>query len=276
MVLIKKIAVRLLLVSLALLYSVELKAENFESKPAELKTLESKNFYESKKQNFKIEEIRYRALKETALTLSVQTAVKWKYERIISCLKGIEDELDRIFNFSFVLIENGKILPPVILEVQSGMKFESDELSVSSAVMYKIEKDAKLVSLAPNWREYLIKEFKVIEEVDPVLYPKNESEKKVWKKYTNQGWRIGVDQADDLFGYRLNELTRDLRGMVKFKILASQKIVSVPVLAEGKLGVQVNGKILDIDQRVFRLTQPVKFNEVKNWEPIVASTNQSP
>lgn len=276
MVLIKKIAVRLLLVSLALLYSVELKAENFESKPAELKTLESKNFYESKKQNFKIEEIRYRALKETALTLSVQTAVKWKYERIISCLKGIEDELDRIFNFSFVLIENGKILPPVILEVQSGMKFESDELSVSSAVMYKIEKDAKLVSLAPNWREYLIKEFKVIEEVDPVLYPKNESEKKVWKKYTNQGWRIGVDQADDLFGYSLNELTRDLRGMVKFKILASQKIVSVPVLAEGKLGVQVNGKILDIDQRVFRLTQPVKFNEVKNWEPIVASTNQSP
>jgi len=62
----------------------------------------------------------------------------------------------------------------------------------------------------------------------------------------------------------MTRLMSAFRGILRFKMLADKGLVSVPVLAQGDLGVQVGDNVLNVDQKTFRITVPAEFKRLEN------------
>ncbi len=217
-----------------------------------------------------VKKLRPKALRETARTLGIQKGTKWRYEQIIGELKKYRVYLDQIFDFGQLLLHEGKVLPPVIIQARQGYNIESEKKATSVDAVYKILKGASLISNPPSWRDYLVRNYVSFQDSQVGIVPQNEEERKIWEKAAENGWVIGVKNADRLYSHNLHELARDFKGILLFKILDEKNIVSVPMLAQGKLGIQVRDKRLDVDQRIFRITKDSVFNpKINEWKPKV-------
>ena len=247
-----------------------LAVSNDSEEPVPLKRLKEKNG-RSLGQELKEEvdqDVRFKAIRETATTLAVQTAVRYQYSRFNEEMESLSRALDKLYDFSLLLAHDGAVQPPVIVEANNALQIKSSVKSVSSRKVYKIIQDAKIVSVPPTWRHYLIKKFDAIESVNSVLLPRTPQERSIWRDAVVKGWSIGIQQAQRVFDANLNQLNRDFMGLVTYQRLAAQGIIGVPMVAEGEYGVKIRDKVLDVDQRIFRITQPAKFNEVDKWQPI--------
>ena len=101
------------------------------------------------------------------------------------------------------------------------------------------------------------------------MLPKDAAERKVWASSVASGWQEGVAQANRLFDTHLARLRRDYLGMTRCKLLALQGVIDIPLLAENRLGVTVNGRMLSVGERVFRIPSATDFQAVGNWKPIL-------
>ncbi len=212
-----------------------------------------------------IKDLRLRVLRRTAFTVGVQAGAHWRYEEIDKTLRRNTRVLDRIFRFGPLLLDHGRVLPPVIASVRGGMRLDSARRGSSVIQNYRILKPARLVSMPPSWRSYLLRSFPPLSRISRLLLPKNRREWRVWRAAVRAGWAQGVREARAVYESELHTLTRDYVGMVRFHMLATQRIVSVPVLATGDLGIVVNGKRLAIGQRIFRITWPAHFTKPAGW-----------
>ncbi len=212
--------------------------------------------------------VRLNALRMAAKTAAVQAAVKWRYAQILANIESTYGDLDRIFDFRPLLLNDGKVVPPVIVEAESGYKLLSDTSAASVETTYQVIQDARLTTVPPSWRAYLLQSFDAHKSIHPGMLPKDDDEREAWRQAVREGWAIGVTQAEDLFRIGLSRLERDYRGMLRFSILAAQNIVRAPILAEGRIGIQVGERVLDVDQRIFRITQQARFNKPEQWAPI--------
>lgn len=213
-------------------------------------------------------QVRYDAIKQAGTTVAIQTAVKYRYDQLNKKMESMATSLNKL-DFSLLLIHSGKVLPPLIREADKTLRLESDNHSVSSQHVYQIFQREKIVINTPTWRQYMIKEFETIEEVHPLLLPQNSEEQAIWKAGVNKGWELGIQQANNEFYANWNRFVRDFIGAITYHRLALQGVVSVPKVAEGKYGIRINDKTLDIDQREFRITGPTQFNEADKWTPII-------
>lgn len=218
-------------------------------------------------------DLRPEAIREAARTLALQAAVKWRYGQILEELQQNEASISSVFDFRSMLIHNGRVLPPVIVEGQKGLKLESDTVAQSVDVTYRILQPAKFVTAPPHWRDYLWQEFAAEEDVNPAVLPKDSGEREIWKKAAAEGWQKGIVQAEQVYQANLNRMARDFRGMLRFNLLLTQNIISMPLLAEGNLGVQVAGETLDVNQKVFRITMPSQWRRTDEWKPVVSQMN---
>lgn len=209
--------------------------------------------------------LRMTAIQETAQTLGMQSAVRWRYDQINESLEKTATHLDRLYDFRGLMMHEGRLLPPVISVAHGTETLNHDRESTASDTSYEIIDDARIVISAPSWRDYLPQHFEVNNDVNPMIRPRTPEEEAAWKRGVMAGWQEGVRQADALFEINVNRLTRDIRGLIRFHMLAKQHIVDVPQFAVGDLGVTVNGKLLDVNQRIFQITEPVKFNGIEKW-----------
>lgn len=215
--------------------------------------------------------LRFTALREAAYTAAFQAGAKWRQDAINRDLDKNGSILSRIFSFDRVLVEDGRVLPPVIVEDKGKLDIRSDTEAVSALVTYRIEQDAKIIASAPSWRDYLRQEYKAAESIHAAILPKNEIERKVWQESVEKGWDAGIRQANRVFEINLTRLERDYRGMRLASLLAKQGVLRLPRLAEGRFGVQIGDKVLDMDQRVFRLTTQSFFTKETEWTPLIGT-----
>lgn len=217
----------------------------------------------------RISNVRADALKQTAYTLALQQAVRWRYNRIMEALSEQESRLNEIFDFSPLLMQDGKVLPPAITEAGPGYRVESKTQASSVDVVYEIVRPAEMISNAPSWRDYLYRSYASFErgDINVGVLPDNQREREMWQRAAVEGWEIGVRQAQNLYRQNLSKLRRDYQGIIKFRTLAKQGMVSVPIIAEGQPGIEVQGERLSVDRRVFRITQPSFFQKEDRWKP---------
>lgn len=215
------------------------------------------------------QDLRPQAIREAAHTLAFQKAVRWRYKEIVDKLEDQESKLNSLFDFNRLMLNKGRVVPPVIVRADKGFEVKSDELATQVENTYRIIRDARLTSIPPSWRDYLVAEYQSVDKVNPAVLPKDDEEQKIWDQAAREGFEEGLDHADHLYKTNLSRLSRDFRGILRFKLLAEQNIVQVPVMSEGELGVRVEDKVLDVDQKVFRITKESMFNEVKEWNPAV-------
>lgn len=224
--------------------------------------------------NSQINPIRWQALYETALSLGATGALAWRSEQIDKTLGKNQGELNQVFDFNQLLL-NDNVLPPVLVESDNSLNLASDDAIRLSAKTFQILSPAKFVTAPPSWRTYLWMNFKKPSIPDRSLLPKNKAEAELWNRFIREGWQNGIQQANSIFGSNLNRLRRDYNGMVLYRKLLAQGMVSAPFVAKADLGVTGDSKQMSIDDRVLRITSHSELQmDSSKWKPILTNPQQ--
>ena len=221
------------------------------------------------------QDLHQQAVYGAAFGLGAQLGLKWQFQKIWDDLDGHGAYLDQVYNFQPLLLNEGKVLPPVIERADNTYQQSGDNEAQVTDTSYKILRPAKIVPVAPNWRNYFPSASTFVSTMspDPALLPKTDKDKAVWKTGVQDGWNAGLAQANQMAEIDLNRLETDFVGMIRFKKLALQGMVSIPTLADGSLGIVVNGQSLAVNDTVFRLTGESAFQMPTKWRPLPSAEN---
>ncbi len=221
-----------------------------------------------------INPVRWQALYETAMSLGATGALAWRSEQINASLDKNVTELNQVFDFNQLLL-NDNVLPPVLVESDNSLNLASDDAIRLSAKTYRIASPARFVTAAPSWRYFLWMDYRKPGIPDRTLLPKNQGEAVVWNRFIKEGWQNGVQQANAIFASNLNRLRRDYNGMVLYRKLLAQGMVSAPFVAKADLGVTGDSKEMHIDDRVLRITAHSQLQtDSSKWQPILINPQQ--
>lgn len=216
-----------------------------------------------------ISTIRTTALQETALSLGAQGGLACRARQVNCLLTQNSKSLDRIFNFNLMMLPHN-IVPPVLEEGRSILNLDDCQTIRIADRIYKIIKQACFVTTAPNWREYLWLDYPVPDVPYGTMLPKNKCECEIWKCYTAIGWQKGMEQANAIYAANLARLKRDFNGMVLYRTLLTEHMISPPYVARTELGITGDCSNLRINDQVLRITaQPCLQTNSKCWRPIV-------
>jgi len=222
-----------------------------------------------------VSEMRKEAIKEIAGSLGASTGLAFRMNQLKQETNLRAIELDQLYDFSKMTIDNG-VLAPVLTEGLSNYAQSSDDQVRIADKMYKIEQPAKFVSVYPTWRSYLRFSFPSFETPNSAYLPKNDTEKAIWDLAVKEGWDKGVQQANRIFEASYSKLERDYLGMIKYKILLAEGLITPTVIAKQNLGVTGGGKEMSINDQVFRIVDHSALNpNNKDWNVEYPVTNQT-
>ncbi len=219
-------------------------------------------------------QFRMMGIKETALSIGAQSGLAWRAKQINIILDGQVPQLDQIFNFNALILEN-HVLPPVLVESRESLKLDGNNAIRLADHTYKIASQSRFVTTAPNWRNYLAMNYEQPAPPHPSLLPQNAQEQAYWDEYVTQGWQNGIQQANTIYADNLARLKRDYQGMLLYRKLLAQNIVSKPYVAKTELGITSSGSDMSINDRVLRITAlPQLQADSKTWKSIISSDDQ--
>lgn len=215
---------------------------------------------------------RKRAIAQAATGLGAQAGLDWRYGQISALLKDrdIQSILDGTFNFGN-MITTQNVIYPVISEARQSVELSDDgQTARSSKVTWRILYPARIVTTPPNWRAYLYQETRSALNAPEGLMPNNSTEMSVWTTDVCDGFAQGARQADLIFQDRMSRLVRDYSGMMRYKALLAQHVVSAPSVVEGSMGVRIaaGGDKVYVDDRVIRIKENSSFVGVTHWRPV--------
>lgn len=214
--------------------------------------------------------IRYKALTDTATLVGAQGGLAFRSEQINCVLKKQQTLLDDVYNFRALLLKDD-IRPPVLEEGRDELTLNECDSIRAADQIYRIIAQPCFVTAPPNWREYLWMKFCRPESPDITLLPRNCDEAAIWNCYVQVGWQQGMDQANQIFRENLARLRRDFNGMVLYRKLLAQNMVTPPYVAKTELGVTGNDNELRINDRVLRIAETSRLNtKPETWKPVVA------
>lgn len=220
--------------------------------------------------NGKIGVIRYKALSETATLVGAQGGLAFRSEQINCVLRKQQNLLEQVYNFRALLLKDD-IRPPVLEEGRDELALDSCEALRAADQIYRIISPPCFVTAPPNWRDYIWMKFCRPESPDITLLPRNCDEAGIWNCFVQIGWQQGMDQANQIFGENLNRLKRDYNGMLLYRKLLAQNMVTPPYVAKTELGVTGDENELRINDRVLRISATSKLNtNADTWAPVVA------
>jgi defect-in-organelle-trafficking protein DotC len=105
---------------------------------------------------------------------------------------------------------------------------------------------------------------------DVSLLPSTMEEKRVWQASVIEGWANGVAQANQIYADSLARLKRDYQGMVRYRMLLAQNMVSAPQVAQRDLGVTGGGEALSVNDRILTIKAlPSLKSNSGDWMPAV-------
>lgn len=216
-----------------------------------------------------ISSVRLKALRETATQLGARGALAWRSVHLNKTLSKRANELNQIFNFNQLMLPH-HVVPPVLVESSNTLNLANSTTIRLASKTYRIIKPARFATTAPNWREYLWMNYKKPKVPNKTLLPHTRAEAKVWNHYLKIGWKEGLSQADAIFATSLNRLRRDYNGMILYRKLYAQHMVSAPYVAKADLGVTGNSNHLTIGDKILRITSPsaLETNSDK-WQAVI-------
>lgn len=229
-------------------------------------------------------ELKQKEMKSMAMSVGAQNGYVFRMNALKIELDSNKDQLDQIYDFSVIMkLSGGKLeeiylLPPVISITKNltSVSDESDRIRISGT-MYRIDKPARLVTVAPNWRQYLLYD-QPIEIIKPVsnLLPKTPLEKQVWSEAVNEGWIAGNMQAEREMTYRIRKLGADFNGMARYMTLALEGKVTKPIVSSSAQKVDGGGTVMRVDDRIVQLSMPASLNPDDNdWASLILDSRES-
>ncbi len=211
--------------------------------------------------------LRPKAIREAAQLVAIQKAMKWRYEQLIEETERYAYLLDTGFNFSPLLMVNDEdimVMPPVITQANTGMRVENQNLVTTAKSTYEIIENAKYLSTIPNWRIYMMANaFPQAEEPSLAVLPRNAEERIIWQEAIYEAWEQGLQQANELYIVNLNKLVRDYRGISLYHLLVAKSHLSEFSMSSSPATTNIDGDKLFLEQKVFRITNPSRFQIIE-------------
>jgi len=224
--------------------------------------------------------LRMPAMREAAIAYGARAGLAYTTREINKRLVQRSAELTRTYDFQNLMIQGPDgvmIKPPVIVEATEAWESFDDGKTLRVAdTVYEIVEQAHFTSVAPMWQGYLISDFEEAETPPDALLPRDSSEQANWKKWVEQGWRKGQEQAEEIFKLNLNRLNRDFQGMVRYRALLEEGKVSAPIVAEGNLGNTGTGLDMRVNDRAIRITRdPLLQIQPTGWSASATTTDEN-
>ena len=159
--------------------------------------------------------------------------------------------------------------PPVVSEAINAMVIDGGGLDAALADrVYHITENARIVSAPKMWRNYLERSWGGVTPPPDILRPNDEQERKKWKIWVHDGWEQGVQQADAIFQSDLAQLTSDFQGMIRYRMLLAQGMISPPYTAQVDRGITGGGSEMRIGDRAVEITGlPELQAGAEKWKP---------
>lgn len=217
-------------------------------------------------------DIKIEAQKEASFSFGARGGLAWRTWHIRNEIEGRARYLDKVFDFRQLLVPapSGMLIePPIISEAMDAMLIDGRgmEAAVADRVL-NINENARIVSAPRTWRSYLEREWGVIDPPPDILRPSTKEESAAWREYVSRGWDMGINQADEIFQADLNRLVADYQGMVRYRSLLAQGMVSPPYTEQVERGVTGGGNQMRIGDRAVSLTELPKLQTgYKEWSP---------
>ena len=217
-------------------------------------------------------DMRRDAQKEAALSYGARGGLAKRNFEIMERMKGFETVLDRVFDFRALLLKapSGLLIePPIIKESRDAVVVTNngDEAAVADSV-FDINKKAKIVTAPRDWRQYLIQSWSRVPPPPRILWPKTAKEQAEWDAWVAQGWEAGTEQADQIFEANVNQLVAEYNGMVRYKMLLAQEMISAPYAMHEDRGVTGDTNQMRVGDRAVRITGPSQFlTKADLWKP---------
>lgn len=217
-------------------------------------------------------DMRKSAQKEAALSYGARGGLAKRNYEIMERMRGFDTVLDRVFNFRSLLIKapSGLLIePPIIKESSDALVITEDgnEAAVAEKI-FDINKKAKIVSAPRDWRQYLIQSWSEVPPPPHVLWPRTPQEQAEWSSWVEQGWTAGLDQADQIFEMNVNRLVAEYNGMVRYRMLLAQGMISAPYAMHEDRGIVGDGSQMRVGDRAIRITGPSQFlTKAELWKP---------
>ncbi len=217
-------------------------------------------------------DIRKDAMKEAALSFGARGGLAWRTYHIRAELETRAQYMDKVFDFRQLLIPapSGLLIePPIISEQLDAMIIDASGLEAAVAdQVLNISRNARIVSAPRTWRAYLERTWGDVTPPPDILRPNDNEERKIWKNYVESGWEEGIDQANEIFQTDLNKLVADYKGMVRYRMLLSQGMVSPPYALQKDRGVTGGGSEMRVGDRSVAITGlPELKTQYQEWLP---------
>lgn len=213
--------------------------------------------------------LKVKVLQDTAMSLGAQAGLAWASEAMNVRMQHDQKYLDTIYNFNAMMLSHG-VLPPVLEEGDFTLNQSDPNTIRVSDRTYRIVQQARFATTPPNWREYIWLSYSKPSLPDKSLLPKNSEEQKIWAKGIRMGWDKGVEQGYSIFQQNLARLKRDFRGMVLYRKLLQEKMISSPFVSRTELGITGDGTDMRINDQVLRIVElPRLQTSGKHWQAVV-------
>ena len=159
--------------------------------------------------------------------------------------------------------------PPVVSEADRAVivKAGGQAAAVADRV-FRINRVARIVTSGRNWRLYLERDWGRVEPPPDILLPKDDTERAAWTEYVKRGWDEGVQQAEETFEADLDRMTADYVGMIRYRELLAQGMISPPFTLADDRGITGGGSEMRIGDRGLAITgQSQLIPRSGEWTP---------
>lgn len=215
-------------------------------------------------------QIRNDALREAALSYGARGGLAHRTFEIQRRLAEHDTSLSHIFDFSRVLLAapSGFLIePPIVSEAQRAIIVNGGgQQAVVADRVLRINKEARIVTAPRDWRLYLERDWGRVDAPPMLLLPRDKDERVRWRELVAEGWEAGVQQAEEIFEADLDRLTNDFIGMVRYRELLAQGMISPPYAMHEDRGVTGGGTEMRVGDRGVAITGPsVLIPRSQSW-----------
>jgi defect-in-organelle-trafficking protein DotC len=217
-------------------------------------------------------QIRADAIREAAISYGARGGLAHRTFEIQRRLAEYDTSMSKAFDFSRLLIAapSGLLVePPIVSEAQQAVLVSSGGQAAAVADrIYRINRVARIVTAARNWRLYLERDWGRVDLPAAILLPKTDEERVAWVAYVRQGWEHGIKQAEETFESDVDRMTNDYTGMVRYRELLAQGMISKPYALADDRGVTGGGREMRIGDRGVAITgQSSLISKSSVWTP---------
>lgn len=207
------------------------------------------------------------SIKSTGLAFGAQAGLHWRYKQLNELIETkYRGKLDQI-NFRPFIVD-GKILTPSIRVMKDTEDYQSPQRVVETKVSFIVEEEARIVSIPPTYRNYLIRYYDKPKPIHSELQPATTDEEFLMKKSVREGFEIGIKTANQIFLDGLLKMERDIEGRVNYRKMVQLKMISPAALKITERNVTFNGRTMNVGERITEITSNSQFKTMDEWQSV--------